>query len=274
MAAEVTSIDATAATFDEDAVARSHRVPVVVDFWAAWCGPCRTLGPMLEAAVALRSGEVVLVKVDVDLAPDLARRYGVQGIPAVLGLRSGVVVDRFTGAVPAPQLEAFLDRLVPNAADRALAAAASQDPVTARATLEAAVAVDASHPGLAVALAELIVTEDPDRARGLVARHPGAPGVERVLARADVAAAADADLDALRPRADAGDPDAAATLARALTARGGDVEALDVLLRLVESSVGAVRDAGRRELLALFALLGDDHPHVGPARARLARALF
>jgi len=267
-------VDATEATFERDAVERSRSVPVVVDFWAAWCGPCRTLGPMLEDAVARRGGEVVLVKVDVDGAPALSQRFGVQGIPAVMGLRDGRVVDRFTGAVPLVQVEAFLDRLVPSAEDRALAAAATRDPEAARATLEAALRASPTHAGLAVALAELVVAEDPAGARTLVAPHPGAPGVDRVLARAAVAEAAGADLDALRPRAEAGDPEAAAALARALAATGADVEALDVLLRLVESSDGDARDAGRRELLALFALLGDDHQHVPAARARLARALF
>ena len=273
MTTEATIVDATAASFEEDALRRSHRVPVVVDFWAAWCGPCRTLGPMLEAAVTRRGGEVVLVKVDVDRAQELAQRYGVQGIPAVIGLRDGVVVDRFTGAVPSVQIEAFLDRLAPSAEDRALAAARDQDPDAARATLEAAVTASPAHTGLAVALAELLLDSDPDRARELAGRHPGAPGADRVLARADLAAAAGADVDALRPRADAGDAEAAVTLARALAARGGTIEALDVLLRLVEATSGDDRETGRRELVTLFALLGDD-PNVGPARARLARALF
>lgn len=267
-------IDATEATFEQEAVVRSRTVPVVVDFWAAWCGPCRTLGPMLEAAVARRDGEVVLVKVDVDRAQALAQRFGVQGIPAVMGLRDGQVVDRFTGAVPAPQIEAFLDRLVPSAEDRALAAAALQDPAAARATLEAALTAAPAHTGLAIALADLLVADDPALARELVGRHPGAPGADRVLARAALAEAADTDVAALRPRAGAGDPEAAIALARALAAGGAELEALDVLLGLVEATTGDAREAGRRELLTLFALLGDGHPHVAPARTRLARALF
>jgi putative thioredoxin len=269
-----TVVDATAETFEQEAIVRSRTVPVVVDFWAAWCGPCRTLGPMLEAAVERRAGVVVLVKVDVDRAQALAQRFGVQGIPAVMGLRDGRVVDRFTGAVPASRIEALLDAIAPSAEDRALAAAAAQDPESARATLEAALATSPAHPGLAIALAELLVAGDPARARELVARHPGAPGADRVMARAALAEAADADVAALRPRAEAGDPEAATALARALAASGSELEALDVLLRLVESSAGEAREAGRRELLALFSLLGDDHPHVAPARSRLARALF
>lgn len=267
-------IDADETTFDEVAVRRSSELPVVVDFWAAWCGPCRTLGPMLEAAVARRAGEVVLVKVDVDRAPGLSQRFGVQGIPAVMGLRDGGVVDRFTGAVPAGQIEAFLDRLAPGPAARALELAASQDPAAARATLEDAVVAMPADASLAVALAELLIEDEPDRARTVVAPHPGAPGVDRILARADVAAAAGADVDGLRARADAGDVAAAAELARALLARGITVEALDVLLRTVEATAGEARDAARRELLGLFTVLGDDHPEVGPARARLARAIF
>ena len=269
-----TIVDATAETFEQEVIVRSRTVPVVVDFWAAWCGPCRTLGPMLEAAVERRAGEVVLVKVDVDRAQALAQRFGVQGIPAVMGLRDGRVVDRFTGAVPAARIEALLDAVAPSAEDRALAAAAAQDPAAARATLEAALAVAPAHAGLAVALAEILVDADPARARELAARHPGAPGADRVGARAGLAEAAGADVAALRPRADAGDADAATQLARALAAGGSELEALDVLLRLVETTSGDAREAGRRELLALFTVLGDDHPHVAPARGRLARALF
>jgi putative thioredoxin len=115
-------MDATTETFETDVVERSASVPVVVDFWAEWCGPCKVLGPVLESAVAERAGQIELVKVDVDANPDLATRFGVRGIPNVKAFRNGRVVDEFVGAVSAPQVTAFLDGLTgPSGAERLLA---------------------------------------------------------------------------------------------------------------------------------------------------------
>jgi putative thioredoxin len=109
-------------TFDRDVLQLSKKTPVVVDFWAEWCGPCRTLGPALEAAEASRGGRVLLAKVDVDSNQQLAGRFGVQGIPAVKAFRDGEIVDEFVGAVPKAQVEAFFDSLLPSKADELLAA--------------------------------------------------------------------------------------------------------------------------------------------------------
>ena len=110
--------DATDQTFAADVVERSRSVPVVVDFWAEWCGPCRQLGPALEAAVDATEGEVELVKVDVDANPRISLEYGVQSIPAVKAFRDGRVVDEFVGAVPRASIDMFLRGLVPSEADR------------------------------------------------------------------------------------------------------------------------------------------------------------
>jgi len=104
-------MDVTTDTFEQDVLERSATVPVVVDFWADWCGPCKTLTPMLEQAVEEREGRVVLAKVDTDANQELAERYSVRGIPNVKAFRNGRVVDEFTGALPAPAVEEFLDRL-------------------------------------------------------------------------------------------------------------------------------------------------------------------
>jgi thioredoxin len=114
-------MDVTTETFERDVVERSRKLPVVVDFWAAWCGPCRMLGPVLENEAEARAGEFALVKVDVEVNPELALRYQIQGIPAVKAFRDGQVVREFLGAQPATAVAQFLDELTgPTAAERLL----------------------------------------------------------------------------------------------------------------------------------------------------------
>jgi thioredoxin len=115
-------MDVTAESFERDVVERSHELPVVVDFWAAWCGPCRMLGPVLEREAETREGEFELAKIDVDANPELALRYQVQGIPAVKAFRDGQLVSEFVGAQPPAAVARFLDQLTgPTAAERVVA---------------------------------------------------------------------------------------------------------------------------------------------------------
>jgi putative thioredoxin len=268
-------VDVDEADFQTAVLDRSHEVPVVVDFWAAWCGPCRTLGPMLEQAVAARDGDVVLAKVDVDRNQALAQAFRVQGIPQVLGFRDGEVVSQFTGVVPAPQLEAFLDELAPSEADRAVVRARALDGEARETELRRALELDPGHREAAVGLAELLVDRDPDAALSLVVPHRPDPAAEAVVTRAELARNGGGDVDALRARVEGGEADGEGllTLGRALAARGEYDEAIDRLLAAVELG-GDTREPAREQLVALFGLLGDTDERVRAARPRLARALF
>lgn len=268
--------DVTDATFQRDVVERSTTTPVVVDLWAEWCGPCRTLGPMLESAVTERGGDVVLAKVDTDANPGVAQAFRVQSIPAVFGLRDGQVVAQFVGVRPEPELARFLDDLAPSPADRAAQRARVLDGAARRDALEEALELEPQHREASLALAELLVDDDPDRARALATPHRPDPAAEAVLTRVQLAGEAGSDEQLAELRGQLGqrrDGTTLLELGRALAARGEHDEAIEHLLAAVELG-GDTREDAREQLVALFGVLGDDDPRVGSARPRLARALF
>ena len=229
------SVQAGEDTFDERVLQRSHEIPVVVDFWADWCGPCKALSPALEAAAASRQGKVELVKVDVDAHQRLAALYRVQGIPAVKVFRDGAVVDEFTGALPPAQVEAFFDKFVTTRAEELLGAG---DELSLREAAELA----PRRPDVAVALAKARLERGAeDEALEAVAAHEGDFGAAGIVARVRLSRAG-LGTDAFAAL-DKGDRDAALdTLIQTLRelSRNGNVpndldpdEARDLIRRVV-----------------------------------------
>jgi putative thioredoxin len=247
----MTPIDVTDATFRAEVLERSREVPVVVDFWAEWCGPCRMLGPIIERAAQQREGQVVLAKLDTDANQATAREYGIQGIPAVKAFRGGEVVDEFVGAHPPPVVERFFDKLVPTEADQ-LAAAGDE------ASLRRALELQPGRADAAVPLARLLLERgERDEALSVVEKVHGDFQAEGLAARIRLEQRGEPDLG-----------DAWDALDRGETER-----AIDVLIGALPDADGA-KDDIRQAVVAVLDELGVEHPLARDARRRLAAALY
>jgi putative thioredoxin len=235
-------VDVTDATFEQEVIRRSSVVPVVVDLWADWCGPCKTLGPIIEKVVADTAGQVVLAKVDVDKNPQVSQAFQVQGIPAVYALRDGKVVDGFVGAQPEAAVRQFVERLLPTPEQTEVErlVAAGDD-----ASLQRALDLEPDHEGAVVAMADLLVDRSrPDEALAMLGRIPETAEVRRVAARARLGNAGAPVDDGVETR-------------------------LDALLDRVKGDDGA-----RQEFVDLLEVLGPDDPRTARYRRALTARLY
>ncbi len=233
------AIDVTDATFETDVLEKSKEVPVVVDLWAEWCGPCKTLGPILEKVIDATNGKVVLAKVDVDSNPGLHQAFRVQSIPAVYAMKDGTVVDGFMGAYPEHAVQQFVDNLLPSQDEQAVS-----DLVAAgdEASLRLALSMDPMNEEATVKLADLLVAAgNTDEALELLARIPESDETRRVAAKARMGDAPQDDYD----------------------------QQLAALLDRVKGD-----DDARQQFIDILELMGPDDPRTADYRRQLTARLY
>jgi putative thioredoxin len=271
-------IDVSQTDFPSAVIDESRRRPVVVDFWAEWCGPCKVLGPVLERLAGEAGGSWLLAKVDVDQNQALAQQFGVQGIPTVVAFRDGQVVNRFTGALGESEVRAFIDSIVPTEADLTAAEAEMAydrgEVAVAEAGFRAVLDHDGAHEIAGLGLATILLDRnDPAAALEVLARLPRSEDVRRMESAARLWSDA-GDVETLAAAAAAsGSPEDRLAYAKALSVNGDAADAMEILVELVGER-GEHSEVARVALLDLFEVLGHDHALVGTYRRRLASALF
>ena len=280
-------IDASLASFERDVLEASREVPVVVDFWAPWCGPCRALGPLLEKLERESGGRWRLVKVNSDENPELSAQFGVRSIPFVVAFADGKPVSQFLGAQPEGAIRAFLEKLVPDPSElelrHARAALAAGQPAIAEEHLRNAIALDPSNDAARLDSVTLFLDRgDLARAREQFAllspKAEQASAWSTVSARLEAAERA-ATLPATgelerRIAADPGDLDARRDLAEARIASRDFAAALEQLLEIVRRDRAYGDDLGRRKMLAVFEMAAGDPDLVSDYRRRLSATLY
>ena len=271
-------LDVDESTFEAEVLLRSHEIPVVVDFWATWCGPCRTLSPLLERLTVEAGGTFRLAKVDVDANQNLAARYGVRGIPAVKGFRGGGVVAEFAGAQPEGLVRRFLQNLAPSAEsvalERARSLLATRHWPEAEQAYRQLLDEEEGSPAAALGLLKcLLMLGRGGEAETVLSRFPSGAEwaeAERLRPLAQALALAESAATSLPD-----DPLEAAYLrAASLIGRGNLPAAMDGLIDVLRQDKQYRKGAARQALLGLFLLLGDDDPLTRQYRDELASILF
>jgi putative thioredoxin len=279
-------IEVTSANFERDVVERSSDVPVVIDFWAPWCGPCLTLGPLLERLAAEYAGKFVLAKVDTDAEAELAQQFGIRSIPAVYGLRDGQAVDGFIGVQPETAIRAWLDRLMPTPVERLAADARkleSSDPQAAEAKYNEVLALEPGSTRAQTGLARIAIDQgrlDDAQARIAAMERQGflEPEAERLKAelvlqlQAQGAGGVEVARVALAEHPD--DLNLKFQLAEALAAAGQYADALAICLELVERARKGVGERARQTMVAIFQLLPPDSELVTEFQRQLSMVLM
>ncbi|HEV3043417.1 MAG TPA: thioredoxin [Roseiarcus sp.] len=285
--------DVTTASFREDVLTASTKQPVLVDFWAPWCGPCKQLAPVLEKAVAASGGKVRLVKMNIDDHPQIPGQLGIQSIPAVIAFDKGQPIDGFMGALPETQVRGFIERLVGPLAGgageliaEAEAALAAGDPAGAASLYARVLTEDEGNVKSIAGLAKIHLDNgDLEQAKGVLSLAPTPPpgrdpdpAISAVKAALDIADQA-ASLGEVAPleaalAANPNDNKARFDLALALNARGERERAADHLLEIVKRDRKWNEDAARKQLVQLFEAWGLMDPAAVTARRKLSALLF
>ena len=271
--------------FEKEVVERSHEVPVLVDFWAAWCGPCRVLGPTLERLANEAQGKFLLAKIDVDRFPRNAQAFGVRGIPTVIAFRDGALVAEFSGALPEAALREFLRKVVPSGSDELAGRAeklGSEDREGAEALYREALSAEPGHPRAAVGLGEILLARgDTAGASALVdPLVPAGPLADRIARlqseiklRDSMPEVSESELRARIGESTAPGP-LLLELGKLLAAQKRYPEALEVLLQ----AAGADRKLAEREvkdlMVEIFHVVGARSPLADDYRAKLTRLLY
>jgi putative thioredoxin len=274
--------------FQKEVVDRSHEVPVLVDFWAAWCGPCRVLGPILERLANEAQGKFVLAKIDVDRSPRHAQAFGVRGIPTVIAFRNGAMVAEFSGALPEESVREFLRRLLPSEADALVARAEAmrkeepEDSEAAEALYREALSVEALHPGATVGLGEMLAGRgEVAEASALVSSLvPGGPLAERIAQLQS-----EIKLGERRPGLSEGElqkriegcPEPGPLLldlGKLLAAEKRYPEALEALLKAAQSDRKLAEGEAKELMVEIFHVIGVRSPIADEYRTRLTRVLY